>query len=127
MTANNLTVADLREAAARHGATVEDASLADYVAYRVCAPSGKCWDEGLHVFRVEWRAGDAAAEQEALRDVLAQMEDYGGLSDCTVPDCPYCQGEDDDDLDPDVGLTREELLDRLRSQERPATPPGDTP
>lgn len=88
--AGKLSVKDLRQAAKKVGATIECDSGGRYEVYQVCTPTGKRWEPGLHMLRVEWMAGIPEHKQLALEDALQRIREFGRPQDCDDPECDYC-------------------------------------
>jgi hypothetical protein len=79
------TLKQVRTAAAKFGATVEDTKIGNTHECRVAAPYGQVWRDGVHEFvdgaNIPWKPDYA--------DLLNRMS-YG-LEACTTPDCEWCE------------------------------------
>lgn len=90
------SIPDMKRAAARAGATVEDHRGPRYARYEVEAPEGHVWNctGDIHVIVLGWRIGDegrAADEREkaeAIADAIERID--MGTTPCGDPDCDYC-------------------------------------
>lgn len=90
-----LTVATLRRAAKKHGATVHDTSEGRVVSYGVEAPAGTMWAGAqCHELVVWWYRGNPSWKHEPIADTIQRMAD--GVMPC--PDlaseegCDWCEG-----------------------------------
>jgi hypothetical protein len=56
------------------GASITDESVGHWTVWQIEAPDGQVWSDGaVTALRVEWRTGDAAHRDAALRDALARV------------------------------------------------------
>lgn len=83
------TMADVKLAAKRLGATLHKNSTAKVWDYTVEAPRGKVWNcSEVHELVLNQAKGNVDWLLEAIDDLLDRMEQ--GVSDCTNPDCEWC-------------------------------------
>lgn len=87
-----LTLADLKRAAAKYGASVEDDSAPPEYTYQVVAPVGRCWEPELHDLLVRLgRHPRPEDRHEVIAEGIRRMEGYGGTQECAA-DCD-CRDE----------------------------------
>ena len=84
------TLRQLRAAASKLGATVEDTKIGHSHTCEVIAPDGKFWAEGDVHCMVDTTSQPWKPDYE---DLLSRMS-YG-LEECTDPDCDWCHPEED--------------------------------
>lgn len=77
----NLTLADLKRAAAKIGATVEHHVIGRTATVEAIAPAGKCWEDGVTRFVGEWTVyggtpdkWERAAKSDAIAFLIAELE-----------------------------------------------------
>lgn len=81
-----LTLAHVKRAAARFGATVERDDYHDSWALQVVAPAGKVWCEGPHCLKADCFPYDKPEERQAVyADLISRIE--FGVEECNCPDC----------------------------------------
>lgn len=85
-----LTIRDLKKAAKEAGCEVDRQDIGDWTICQVMTPVGKCFDDHLHMLRVEWQYHDKDWQHNAIADALERLEAYTPLSSCDNPECDYC-------------------------------------
>lgn len=88
------TLATLKAAAAKYGATVDHNQVGPQVNCMVDAPTGKvlACSGDIHSISVWWRTNEEGFRNEAIADALSRMA-YG-LADCADSDCDVCHDDD---------------------------------
>lgn len=64
--------------------------VVDEACYRASAPSGFCWEHGLHELVANHGRMDMT-KPEAREELFQRVEVYGQIEKCTAPNCEWCK------------------------------------